>query len=268
MIRAIDEFIRMCGDGWRMGWHESNGGNLSYRMTEEEAAAMRGEFREPAEWTGMEICAESLSGGYFVVTGSGKHFRVAELFPKETLGIVEINGSGSAWRTVWGLEGGGKPTSELMTHFALHGARISANSENRVIYHCHAPNIMALTYMLPLTDRDFSRALWQSATECPIVLPEGVGVCGWVIPGSAEAVAATEKLMRRYRAAVWAHHGLFVSGTDFDAAFGTAHTIEKCAEIYLKVHSLNMPVLQTISDDQLRAAAKRYGAVINEEFLD
>jgi len=33
-------------------------------------------------------------------------------------------------------------------------------------------NVIALTYILPLNDRDFSRALWQSATECPAVFPE------------------------------------------------------------------------------------------------
>ena len=37
-------------------------------------------------------------------------------------------------------------------------------------------NIIAMTFVLPLTDRDFSRALWKSATECPVVFPGGVGV--------------------------------------------------------------------------------------------
>ena len=35
----------------------------------------------------------------------------------------------------------------------------------RVIYHAHTPNLIAMTYVLPLTARDFTRALWQSATE-------------------------------------------------------------------------------------------------------
>ena len=40
-----------------------------------------------------------------------------------------------------------------------HSVRKTAtNGANRVIYHCHATNIIALTYILPLTDRDFSRA--------------------------------------------------------------------------------------------------------------
>ena len=27
----VQEFIRMANDGWEQGWHERNGGNLSYR---------------------------------------------------------------------------------------------------------------------------------------------------------------------------------------------------------------------------------------------
>lgn len=28
----VKGFIRMCDDGWNQGWHERNGGNLSYRV--------------------------------------------------------------------------------------------------------------------------------------------------------------------------------------------------------------------------------------------
>ena len=31
----------MCNDGWLQGWHERNGGNLTYRMKEEEVAQCR-----------------------------------------------------------------------------------------------------------------------------------------------------------------------------------------------------------------------------------
>ena len=30
------DFIKTCTDGWLQGWHERNGGNLSYRMIKEE----------------------------------------------------------------------------------------------------------------------------------------------------------------------------------------------------------------------------------------
>ena len=35
-ISFVRGFIRMCNDGWEQGWHERNGGNLSYRLKPEE----------------------------------------------------------------------------------------------------------------------------------------------------------------------------------------------------------------------------------------
>ena len=74
--------------------------------------------------------------------------------------------------------------------------------------------------------------------------------------------------MKSYQAAIWAQHGLFVSGPDFDTAFGLAHTIEKSAEIYWKVLSTGQPIRQTITDDALRAIAKDFGVCLNEAFLE
>ncbi len=266
---AMWDFIRMCMDGWYQGWHERNGGNLTYRMTDEDVAQCRPFFKAPGPWVFMDVQADNLAGEYFITTGSGKYFRNVEPDPVHSLGIVEINENGNAWRIIWGLEDGGKPTSEFPSHFMNHSVRKTAtNGANRVIYHCHATNIIALTYVLPLTDRDFSRALWQSATECPVVFPEGVGVCPWMVPGGANIARATSEKMKTYQAAIWAQHGLFASGPDFDTTFGLAHTIEKSAEIYWKVLATGQPIRQTITDDALRAIAKDFNVVLNEAFLN
>ena len=266
---ALEGFIRMCEDGWLQGWHERNGGNLTYRMTEGDVEAARPAFaEEPREWHEMGVTCENLSGEYFITTGSGKYFRNVPLAPAKNIGIVEIDEAGSAWRIVWGLEDGAVPTSEFPTHFMNHSVRKRVtDGANRVIYHCHATNVIALTYVLPLTDRDFTRPLWQSATECPVVFPEGVGVVPWMVPGGVDIAKATSVLMETYQAAVWSQHGLFASGPDFDTTFGLAHTIEKSAEIYVKVLSTGRPILQTIEDDSLRAIARDFGVKLNEAFL-
>lgn len=268
--KILKDYIRMCSDGWQLGWHERNGGNLTYRMTAEDVTLCKPYFNaESRQWVSMGVQAENLAGEHFITTGSGKFFRNVELDPAANIGIVEINERGDSWRIVWSLENGAKPTSEFPSHFLNHSVRKAATGgENRIIYHCHATNIIALTYILPLTDRDFTRALWQSATECPVVFPEGVGVCPWMVPGGAEIARATSELMKSYPAAIWAHHGLFVSGPDFDTAFGLAHTIEKSAEIYVKVLSAGQgKIRQTITDDDLCAIAKDFGVTLNERFL-
>ncbi len=269
-VEIIKAYIRMCNDGWEQGWHERNGGNLTYRMKPEEVEACRPFFHEPGEWVDMGVRGENLAGEFFVTTGSGKYFRNVALDPEHNIGIVEINDKGDSWRIVWGLEGGARPTSEFPSHFMNHSVRAAAtHGEYRVIYHAHTPSLIALTYVLPLTAREFTRVLWKSATECPVVFPGGVGVVPWMVPGGAEIALATSELMKQYDAAVWAHHGLFCSGPDFDTTFGLMHTIEKAADIYVRVLAAGQgTVRQTITDDELRAIARDFGVTINEEFLD
>lgn len=268
-VGVIQDFIRMCNDGWLQGWHERNGGNLTYRMRPEEAGECRPFFANSArDWQAMGVSADNLAGEYFITTGSGKYFRNVILAPEKNIGIVEISAKGDAWRIVWGLEDGARPTSEFPSHFMNHSVRKRVtDGANRIIYHAHPANLIAMTYVLPLTSRDFSRALWQSATECPVVFPGGVGVLTWMVPGGPEIAMASCGQMEEYEALVWAQHGLFCSGPDFDTAYGLMHTIEKAAEIFVKVLSCGRGVRQTIEDDQLRAIAKDFGVTLREEFL-
>lgn len=269
-VEIVKLYIRMCQDGWEQGWHERNGGNLTYRMKAEEVDACRPFFRTPGEWVQMGVTGENLAGEYFLSTGSGKYFRNVQPDPAHSIGIVEINDKGDAWRIVWGLENGAKPTSEFPSHFMNHSVRAAAtDGACRVIYHAHPANLIAMTYVLPLTARDFTRALWKSATECPVVFPGGVGVVPWMVPGGADIALATSELMKQYDAAVWAHHGLFCSGPDFDTTFGLMHTIEKAAQIWILAQSAGQgKILQTIRDDELRAIATEFGVQLNEDFLD
>lgn len=266
-IKIIKDFIRTCNDGWEQGWHERNGGNLSYRLTEEQVNECK-EFFTEGEWAPLKIEAPFCAKEFFIVTGSGKFMRNVILEPQNNICIVEINEKGDMYRIVWGLENGGKPTSELPTHIMNHNAKLEAGQNVRVIYHAHPAALISLTFVLPLEDKAFTKALWCSATECPVVFPGGVGVVEWMVPGGAEIAIATSKLMSRYDAVVWAHHGLFCAGEDLDITFGLMHTIEKAAEIYVKALSCGMGIKQTIPDEGIRAIAKDFGITLAEEFLD
>ncbi|MDO5144154.1 MAG: rhamnulose-1-phosphate aldolase [bacterium] len=270
-LSIMKRYIRMANDGWLQGWHERNGGNLTYRLTEQEVAEMKPFFdAQPRPWVDMGVCGANLAGSYFISTGSGKFFRNVEIDPEDSLCVVEINERGDSYRIVWGLVNGGKPTSEFPSHFMNHSVRVAATGGAcRVIYHAHPANVIAMTYFTPLTDRDFSRILWKSATECPVVFPGGVGVVPWMVPGGADIAMATCEKMKEFDAAVWAHHGLFVSGPDFDITFGLMHTIEKAAQIYVLAMSASQgKFLQTIEDHQLQAIADEFGVELKKEFLD
>ena len=80
-VSAVQGFIRLCGDGWDQGWHERNGGNLTYRLTDEEAEACRPAFRTDRPWTPMHVEDPGLAGAFFLVTGSGRYMRNVALDP-------------------------------------------------------------------------------------------------------------------------------------------------------------------------------------------
>jgi len=261
-------FIRVCDDGFNQNWHERNGGNLSYRIKPEEVESVKEELSYDGEWQPIGTSVPALAGEYFMVSGSGKFMRNMILDPQSNCCIIEVDQAGENYRICWGLAKGGRPTSELPTHLMNHEVKMKATEGRyRVIYHAHPANIIALTFVLPLTDEVFTRELWEMATECPVVFPSGVGVVGWMVPGGRDIAVATSNLMEEYDAAVWAHHGLFCAGEDFDLTFGLMHTIEKSAEILVKVLSIRPDKLQTITPRDFRNLAADFHVNLPEKFL-
>ncbi|MCD8380808.1 MAG: rhamnulose-1-phosphate aldolase [Lachnospiraceae bacterium] len=266
--KFMQGFIKMADDGFRLGWHERNGGNLSYRMTRHEVESVEERLNDQAPWTPIGAHVPGLAGEYFLVTGSGKFFRNVPVDPEACLCIIEVDETGENYRIRWGLVEGGRPTSELPSHLMNHEVKKkTTNGQHRVIYHAHPTNTIALTFVLPLTDEVFTRELWEMATECPVVFPEGVGVIGWMVPGGEAIGIETSKKMQDYNAAIWAHHGVFCSGTTFDETFGLMHTVEKSAEILCKVLAMTPNKLNTIQPDEFRELAKDFHVELPEKFL-
>ena len=269
-MKCVKGFMRLAQDSVDKGWHEMNGGNLSYRMTEVEAANVKKTCRKPTTgWIEIGGSVPKLGGQFFVVTGTTRFMRNVMRDPENAFGIAEIDATGTKYRIWWGLANGGRPTSEFAPHLRCHEIRMTlTDGANRVIYHCHPPAVIALTFVLPLTDKAFTRVLWSAMTECPVIFPEGVGVVKWMVPGKDDIARATQKLMAKYRVVIWAHHGLFCAGATFDQAFGMMETVVKSADIALKVMSTGRKVRQTITSADIRKIAKDFKLTVNEAFLD
>lgn len=264
----VKDYIRTANEGYVRGWHERNGGNLSYRIKQEEVEAVSPFLNKTGEFVSIGATVPNLSGEYFLVSGSGKFFGNIMREPENNIAVVEIDETGTKYRIVWGLKEGGRPTSELPAHLMNHSVKkVATNGEHRVIYHAHPVNLISLTFVLPLEAKTFSHLLWEMMTECPIIFPHGVGVVKWMVPGGEEIAIASSELMKEYDAIVWAHHGLFCSGDSFDNTFGLMDTVEKASEILIKVLSAG-GIKQTISDDDFRDLAKAFKVNVNEAFLN
>ncbi len=265
--KFVQGFIRMATDGNNMGWHERNGGNFSYRIKDEEIEQIKSNLNFESSWSKIGTSVPNLAKEYFLVTGSGKYFRNVELTPEANIAIIEVDETGENYRILWGLNEGGRPTSELPSHLMNHEVKkLATNGAHRVIYHAHTPNMIALTFVLPLEDAVFTRELWETMTECPVVFFQGVGVVDWMVPGGRDIAVATSELMKKYDVVIWAHHGMFCSGEDFDLTFGLMHTVEKAAEVLVKVLAMGGR-RQTITPNDFRELADEFNVTLDEKFL-
>ena len=214
-MRVLDaeftqNFIRTCDDGWRQGWHENHGGNLSYRMTEAQTRLIHEDLAENQRWIPLDVAVQGLAGDHFLVTSSGKHFRNTIRKPAECLGIIEISADGRAYRARWGFGENAKPTSELLAHLMNHEIKKQVTGGRyHVIYHAHPSSIIALSFVLPLSDEVFTRELWEMMPECAMTFPSGIGVIPWMVPGQKEISRLSGELMKKHDVILWAQHGLF-----------------------------------------------------------
>lgn len=261
----VKEMVHTTSNMYRLGWDERNGGNISYLLKEEEV----GEYLDLTQVKKtIEIgfdCSE-LAENYFIVTGSGKYFKNVEYDPEDSLGVIRIGEDGKTVELLWGLNNDGVPTSELPSHLMSHISRLKVDPQNRIVMHCHASHLLAMTYSHSLNEKDFTKKLWKMSTECIVVFPEGIGVIPWIVPGTNEIGEATAKKMQEYRLVIWPHHGIYGTGKDMDETFGLIETAEKAAQIYTLVQAQG-GIKQTITDEQLIDLAKGFNVVPKEDYL-
>lgn len=261
----ITEIANTCDNMYRLGWDERNGGNISLLLDADQVAEyldMNTVLREIP--IGFE--AKELAGRLFLVTGTGKYFKNVKQDPENNLGIIRIAKDGCTAQLLWGYADGGKFTSELPAHLMSHQTRLDADPENRVIIHSHPTNTLAMTFVHPLTDKEFSHTLWQMNTECIVVFPDGVGVLPWMVCGTNEIGEATAAKMKDYRLVIWALHGIYGAGKNLDEAFGLIETVEKTAQIYMLTSYQER--INIITDDDLKVLAAHFNLTYRTDFLE
>ncbi|MBU8589016.1 rhamnulose-1-phosphate aldolase [Priestia megaterium] len=262
----LQEMTKTTANLYRLGWDERNGGNISYLLKENEVAEYL-DVNDVKRTVPMIFDGAELAGKYFIVTGSGKYFKNVIDDPAVNLGIIRITEDGKSLDILWGLEDGGVPTSELPSHLMSHIERLKADPNHRVIMHCHATNLIGMTFTHSLDEVAFTKTLWQMCTECIVVFPEGIGIIPWMVPGTDSIGEATAAKMKDVRSVIWPHHGIFGAGTTMDETFGLIETAEKAAEVYTVVCAQGS-VKQTITDQQLQDLADAFGVVPRQGVLN
>ena len=196
--RFMVEMMKTASNMYRLGWDERNGGNISYLLKDYDLSLYL-DLSKVERVIPLGFDASPLKGQCFLVTGTGKYFKNIETDPENNLGIVRIGEDGVSAELLWGFKDGGRMTSEFPSHLMSHMARMEKDEENRIVMHCHPTYTLAMNYVHPLDEKEFTHSLWQMCTECIVVFPDGVGVLPWMLCGTNSIGEATAEKMKEFR---------------------------------------------------------------------
>lgn len=262
-MKCINEVTEILDLLYKHNWDERNGGNLSYILSNEEIKELPTD--DIVRTFSYSFDMSILIGKYILITGTGKYFKNCMKDPENNLGVVKVLDEHTLG-LVWGYNDGGKPTSEAPTHLKCHIERLKVDKNHRVVIHCHPTNVICMTHVHDLDSKSWTRDLWKMQTESIVVFPEGISVLPWILCGGEEIGIQTSEKMKEYRSVVWAHHGIFCTGKDLDEVFGLIETIEKAAEIYMKIY--DKKIYQSITNEELILLAEAFNLNYRKGIID
>jgi rhamnulose-1-phosphate aldolase len=237
MKQIFGDIAEIAGLISQRGWAERNAGNISVDVTEEYDAG-------PASATAKEIEIDvrypELAGRSFLVTATGARFRDIARRPEEHVVVARIADDLSGYRIMLGSskDGGALTTSEFPSHLGIHGHLRRTDPAKKAVLHTHPDHLLALTHISRCLDTEtLNHLLWSMHPEMKIVMPDGVGLVPYRLPGSEDLAEATVDILAHHRLVLWEKHGCVAVGRDVFEAFDLIDTAEKSAKVFLMVKS-------------------------------
>ena len=243
---------------WERGWAERNAGNLSYDVT---GIAIPTDRAAAVPLVPLGRAYPDLSGRCVLVTAAGSRMRDIAHEPEAWCGVLRLSDDGAAYGVAGhgGAGAGFTPTSELPSHFAIHAALRRRGAAQRAVVHTHPTELLALSLEPGFGDEGrFNRLLWSLHPETVVVVPSGVAVVSYLMPGTVEQGIAAGRAMEAHDVALWLKHGAVAVGEDFGAAFDLLDTVNKVARLYLLCRSARI-VPEGLSDAQVEELRRTYG---------
>jgi len=126
-----------------------------------------------------------------------------------------------------------KPTSELPTHLAIHNYIKENNLKEKIVLHTHPAELIALTQIKELkSEKIINNIIWGMHSETKIVLPDGIGLVPYVLPGSEKIANLTIKAFEKHKVVLWEKHGCIAIGENFSSIFDIIDTLTKSVKVF------------------------------------
>jgi len=238
--KIIFEVAEIAGYLWQRGWAERNAGNISVNISE-LLTQEPGNF-EQYSFFELNKPYPALSEKYFFISGTGRRMRDLAREPLSNALFIKLNKQGNGYHII--TIGDNKPTdnflptSELPTHLAIHQMILNRGSNEKVVMHTHANELVALTQIGEFCNEEkLNRLLWGMHPETIIFVPNGVGFVPYTTPGTQEIAEKTLKALQNHQVALWEKHGIFSIGKSVFDTFDTIDILAKSAKIFFLTKS-------------------------------
>ncbi|MDR1500791.1 MAG: rhamnulose-1-phosphate aldolase [Tannerellaceae bacterium] len=256
LMDVVGDIAEVAGYLWQKGWAERNGGNISVNVT---GCLTDGEIKaEPVRRNvPLEEGVPGLGGEAFYVTGTGKRMRYVALDPFDNGAIIRLSKAGDRFDIL--TERDIAPTSELSSHLLMHDFLRAEGRPSGVVLHTHPTVLTGLSHCKEyLKEGAMSRLLWSMIPECVLVVPKGVGIVPYEMPGSLALAHATINKLKEHDIVIWEKHGILSVGDNIIDCFDAIDTLDKAARIFLNAQATGHPA-EGLTDRQVDELATAFG---------
>ncbi len=251
--QIVDNISDVAAMLWQRGWSERNAGNITVNITD-LISARAGIIPEEYPKYKLISCCSQLGGSWFLSTGTGGRMRDLARMPENNILIIYIDKDGETYRLISGKGNINRPmpTSELPTHLKIHRMIKQRNSDEKVVLHTHASELIALTQLKEYCDEDkINKILWGMHPETMIFVPKGIGLVPYMTPGTDTIADRTIKALKNHDVALWEKHGIIAIGDDIIETFDIIDILAKSAKIFFMCKNAGMEP-DGLSDSQLK----------------
>jgi rhamnulose-1-phosphate aldolase len=253
--KIIDETAEVAGFLWQRGWAERNAGNISVRMDAEDV----GESYSSQNDLIFQLTKrfQEIGGNLFLVTGKNTRMRDVAARPMENMLIIRLTDDGTGYYILSpACETSLHPTSELSAHLDIHSMIARGKTQQRVVMHTHATELVALTHIKELcNEHQLNKVLWGIHPETKVFVPAGAGFVPYVLPGTTSIGEATVRVLEKHDIALWEKHGVFAIGRTPSETFDLIDIMAKSASIYFLCRSAGVEPAG-LTDSQLDELGK------------
>ncbi len=250
MKKTLADIADIAGLISERGWAERNAGNVSVDITEDRdrpSGLRRGRHID------NPVAYPELAGRSYLVTATGARFRDVASRPEKHVVLARIADDLSGYQILLGSDEDIDlvTTSEFPSHLCIHAYLRRLHPDKKAVLHTHPDCLLALSHVAEYCSTEaLSRLLWSMHPEMKVVMPDGVGLVPYRLPGSQDLADTTVHILEHHRVGLWEKHGCVAVGTDVFDAFDLIETAEKSAKIFLMVRSAGFDP-QGLTDAQL-----------------